>query len=346
MSGIPPDIALITGPTMLGICLNWGFMGVLLVQLYYYQEHFRDDKVAIKVLVYGLALLDVLQTVMVTADAFHWFVYGFGNMTQLDETFLNSWDVPVLDAVISLVVQVFYCWRIHALTKARVVPGLIVAVSITQCAAGIVTGVRVRPFTIPILLCPRTTSKCEFQAHKLGHLSLISTEIVPQTMWLVGAAVADVAIAGALSWALMSQRSTTLPAGSTRSTISRIIRLIVETNALTAGVAVIALVLFWGAPKHATLVVPPTAIIGKLYTNCLIALFNNRLRDRTSTNTHGMQSLHLTPHSHSSQNHSSSSAAEQAGVKIHVVREMELTFEEEDGLSDVDRMQKPNQSLA
>ncbi|KAJ7166872.1 hypothetical protein C8R46DRAFT_1219254 [Mycena filopes] len=342
MSGIPPDIALITGPTMLGICLNWGFMGVLLVQLYYYQEHFRDDKVAIKVLVYGLALLDVLQTVMVTADAFHWFVYGFGNMTQLDETFLNSWDVPVLDAIISLVVQVFYCWRIHALTKARVVPGLIVAVSITQCAAGIVTGVR---------------------AHKLGHLSLISTEIVPQTMWLVGAAVADVAIAGALSWALMSQRSTTLPAGSTRSTISRIIRLIVETNALTgaisqvlstligptegpreAGVAVIALVLFWGAPKHATLVVPPTAIIGKLYTNCLIALFNNRLRDRTSTNTHGMQSLHLTPHSHShsSQNHS---AAEQ-GVKIHVVREMELTFEEEDGLSDVDRMQKPNQSLA
>jgi hypothetical protein len=41
--------------------------------------------------VYGLALLDILQTIMVTADAFHWFVYGFGNMAQLDQTFLNSY---------------------------------------------------------------------------------------------------------------------------------------------------------------------------------------------------------------------------------------------------------------
>ncbi|KAJ7729929.1 hypothetical protein B0H16DRAFT_1775434 [Mycena metata] len=307
MSGIPADIALIysTGPTMLGICLNWGFMGILLVQLYYYQEHFRDDRTAVQVLVYGLALLDVLQTVMVTADAFHWFVYGFGNMTQLDETFLNSWDVPVIDAVVSLVVQTFYCWRIYFLCKTRVLPALIVAVSMTQCVAGIYTGVR---------------------AHQLGHLSLIRTETVPQTIWLVGGAVADVAIAGVLTWGLVRQRSTTLPSGAVRSTISRIIRLVVETNTLTASVAVIALALFWGLPKHGTLVVPPTAIMGKLYTNSLIALLNNRLRDRQPQTAHGMQSLHL-PNS-SSQNHSSQHGHGLSdGVKIHVVREMDLTFE-------------------
>ncbi|KAJ7729977.1 hypothetical protein B0H16DRAFT_223874 [Mycena metata] len=306
MSGIPPGIAMITGPPMLGICLNWGFMGVLLVQLYYYQEHFRDDRTAIQVLVYGLALLDVLQTVMVTADAFHWFVYGFGNMAQLDEPFLNSWDVPVIDAVISLIVQTFYCWRIYLLCKARVVPALIVAISITQCVAGIYTGVR---------------------AHQLGHLTLISTETVPQTIWLVGGAVADVAIAGVLSWELLCQRSTTLPSGATRSTISRIIRLIVETNTLTAGVAVIALGLFWGLPQHGTLVVPPTAIIGKLYTNCLIALLNNRIRERQPSGVHGMQSLHL-PNGNSS--HSSQRGhrlSDGVNLKIHVVREMDLTFE-------------------
>ncbi|KAJ6548672.1 hypothetical protein B0H19DRAFT_1161573, partial [Mycena capillaripes] len=238
----------------------------------YYHENFQDDRRLIKALVYGLALLDVLQTVMVTADAFHWFVYGFGNMDTLDETFLNSWDVPVLDAVISLVVQAFYCWRIHFLQKTIVVPVLILLVSITQCVAGIVTGVR---------------------AHQLGHLSLISTEVVPQTVWLVGGAVADVAIAGVLSWALLTQRKHTLPTSAARTVISRIIRLVVETNALTAGVAVIALILFWGVPQHSTLVVPPTAIIGKLYTNCLIALFNNRLKDPKPTSAHGMQSVHL-----------------------------------------------------
>jgi hypothetical protein len=78
--------------------------------------------------VYGLALLDVLQTVMITADAFHWFVYGFGNMERLDEPFLNSWDVPVLDSIISLVVQAFYCWRIYFLRKTMVIPILILLV--------------------------------------------------------------------------------------------------------------------------------------------------------------------------------------------------------------------------
>ncbi|KAJ7195740.1 hypothetical protein B0H12DRAFT_666167 [Mycena haematopus] len=306
MSAIPPDISMITGPTMVGICLNWGFMGVLVVQLYFYHENFSDTR-AIKALVYGLALLDILQTTMITADAFHWFVYGFGNMSRLDQTFLNSWDVPVLDAVISLVVQAFYCWRIHFIRQSVVVPALILVVSLTQCVAGIWTGVR---------------------AHQLGHLSLISTEVVPQTIWLVGAAVADVAIAGMLSWALLAQRNSAIPSSRTHSVISRVVRLVVETNALTAGVAVIALILFWGVPKHSTLVVPPTAIIGKLYTNCFIALFNNRLKDvrPSSTHGHGMQSIHLSDGGSSSQQRH---PEPQRALKVHheiVAVDLEYTY--------------------
>ncbi|KAJ6493914.1 hypothetical protein C8R47DRAFT_393128 [Mycena vitilis] len=331
MSTIPHDIAIITGPTMVGICLNWGFMGVLAVQLYFYHENFPEDRRMIKALVYGLALLDILQTVMITADAFHWFVYGFGDMHQLDETFLNSWDVPLLDAIISLVAQAFYCWRIHFLQKTIVVPVLILLVAITQCVGGIVTGVK---------------------AHQLGHLSLISTEVAPQTIWLVGGAVADVAIAGVLSWALYIQRKCTLPQSTARSMISRIIRLVVETNALTAGVAVIALILFWGVPKHSTLVVPPTAIIGKLYTNCLIALFNNRLKDTKSLSTHGMQSLHLPRiDSCSQENHRNTGRNDSPGaLKVHVVREMDLTYDDDgtgDGRMELASMrQKPNSEFA
>jgi hypothetical protein len=81
--------------------------------------------------VYGLALLDILQTVMVTADAFHWFVYGFSNPLLLDQPFLNSWDVPVLDSVISLIVQAFYCWRIYILRNGVVIPVLILIVSLS-----------------------------------------------------------------------------------------------------------------------------------------------------------------------------------------------------------------------
>ncbi|KAJ6545186.1 hypothetical protein B0H19DRAFT_1167112 [Mycena capillaripes] len=317
-SGIPPDIAMITGPTMLGICLNWGFMGVLAVQLYFYYENFQSDRLLIKLLVYGLALLDILQTVMVTADAFHWFVYGFGNMAQLDQTFLNSWDVPVLDAVISLIVQAFYCWRIYFLTKGFIMPVLILLVSITQCAAGIVTGVR---------------------AHQLGHLSLISTEVVPQTLWLVGGAVADVAIAAVLSWTLLSQRNNGARSSVTHSMVSKIIRLIVETNALTAGIAVVALILFWGVPQHSTLVVPPTAIIGKLYTNCLIALFNNRGKE--SRNQSGQRTAASQVQSHHNRTHND--YPNNNSVKVHVVREMDLSYESQ---MELGNLQKPNQDLA
>lgn len=79
--------------------------------------------------VYGLSALDILQTCMVTADAFHWFVFGFGNMNQLDEPFLNSWDVVLIDSVVALIVQSFYCWRIYLLQDSFILPIFIILVS-------------------------------------------------------------------------------------------------------------------------------------------------------------------------------------------------------------------------
>ncbi|CAK5272464.1 unnamed protein product [Mycena citricolor] len=253
LPAIPPGIAMITGPTMIGICLTWGFMGITLVQVYVYFTSYSHDPRGLKTLVGSLFFLDILQTAMVTADAFHWFVFGFGNMIQLNDTFLNSWDVPMLDGVISLIVQLFYCWRIYVLRKSMILPILISIVSLMQCVAGIVTAVK---------------------AHMLGQLSLISTEVVEQTMWLVGGAVADIAIAVVLCWTLLSVSNSQFR--KSHNVIMRIVQLTVETNALTASVALIGLILFWAVPQHATLVVPPTAIIGKLYTNSLIAVLNNR----------------------------------------------------------------------
>ncbi|KAJ7097124.1 hypothetical protein B0H15DRAFT_31882 [Mycena belliarum] len=239
---------------------------------------------------------------MITADAFHWFVYGFGDMARLDDTFLNSWDVPLLDGLIGLIVQAFYCWRIYfLLRKGFLIPGLILLVSLIQCAAGVVTAVR---------------------AHELGHLSKISTEVVPQTVWLVGGAVADVAIAGVLAWALLRERGKSLPV--TQSLITRAIRLIVETNAITASVAVIALILFWGVPQQPTLVVPPTAIMGKLYTNCLITVFNNRVSEGKDSHGSGVKSLNL-PRERSGRQQNS--LDHNNPVKVHVVRQLEVTFE-------------------
>jgi len=297
----------ITGPTLLGILFNWGLMGVLAVQLYLFYENSKD-RWAIKTLVYVLALLDIMQTVMVTADAFYWFVYGFGNPIQLDHPFLNSLDVPILDSIISLIVQAFYCWRIYFLRKGMVIPILILIVSLAQSSAGILTGVR---------------------NYQIGHLSLSSEYIVTETIWLAGGAVADVAIAVVLAWTLLSGRNGSRPAYN--SMLSRLIRLIVETNALTAGVAVVAIALFWGFPGTA-LVSVPIAIIGKLYTNCLLALFNNRTREAAkSMNGHGLVSLHVSPNS----TLQPTSNSHPESLKVHVMSQVDMSYESQMELGNI-----------
>lgn len=62
--------------------------------------------------VYGLFLVETAQTALVTSDAFQWFVYGFGNMNTLTKPFTSFVDNPIMDGLIAMVVQLFFCWRI------------------------------------------------------------------------------------------------------------------------------------------------------------------------------------------------------------------------------------------
>ncbi|KAJ7118804.1 hypothetical protein C8R44DRAFT_878349 [Mycena epipterygia] len=250
---IPPNIALLTGPTIVGLCLNWGLLGVSAVQIYFYSSSFPNDRKGIKALVFGLALLDVLQTGMTTADSFYWFVYGFGNMKTLDTCFLNPFDMVMIDTIIGFIAQLFYCWRIYVLRKTLIIPGLISMVAITACGAGVATAVK---------------------SYQLGKISLISTLVTTQTIWMISTVIADIAIAVAISWTLLKATRNSMAA--TQGTVARIIWLIAETNALTAGVAVISFVIFLGFPHSPTLIVPLISVLGKLYFNCLMAVLNNR----------------------------------------------------------------------
>lgn len=63
-------------------------------------------------------------------DAFHWFVYNFGNTAALSDLSMAGIDGPILDGIIALIVQSVYCWRIWVLSGRRIVlPGIIALVS-------------------------------------------------------------------------------------------------------------------------------------------------------------------------------------------------------------------------
>jgi hypothetical protein len=67
--------------------------------------------------VYFVLLLETVQTALTGADVYHWFIVGFGDLEGLKKSQFSPIDAPTMDAFISLIVQVFFCYRIWTLSK-------------------------------------------------------------------------------------------------------------------------------------------------------------------------------------------------------------------------------------
>ncbi|KAJ7201464.1 hypothetical protein C8J57DRAFT_1412301 [Mycena rebaudengoi] len=139
---------------------------------------------------------------------------------------------------------------------ARWVAGLIVLISLAQAAGGMGSGLGV--------YLPETSPKD-------SAATFVNFIRIPLLyLWLIGSAVADILIAISMTYLLLR-----VAEPSTQHIIRRVVRLIVETNALTASVAVIALAVFSGFPGT-TYFICPTTILPGLYSNTLLVLLNNR----------------------------------------------------------------------
>lgn len=64
-------------------------------------------------LVYGLYILETTQTALCTADAMRWYAIGYGNLLALIKPEFSTIDAPILDAIIAIIVQLTFCWRIR-----------------------------------------------------------------------------------------------------------------------------------------------------------------------------------------------------------------------------------------
>ncbi|KAK0430062.1 hypothetical protein EV421DRAFT_1860971, partial [Armillaria borealis] len=108
--------------------LHWGLFGTLSVQLYLYYLAFPNDRKFTKFLVYGIYIVEFVQTILVTCDAFERFGYGFGDIDALTASYLSWPTVPIMSGIVACVGQVFYAYRIFVLSKSRTVPILITCV--------------------------------------------------------------------------------------------------------------------------------------------------------------------------------------------------------------------------
>jgi hypothetical protein len=199
------------------------------MQTFVYCSSFPGDRLYIKLLVYSSYVIELIQVCCTAANIFYWFGTGFGNIDHLNRVHLSSFDTPLIGSIIAFIVQIFFCYRIWVLRMRRqrlpsvIACGLIALISFVQLVGG-VAGAAV--------------------AHHEGNFSFLSlsrTALVYEVIWLFGEALADVLIAGTMAYLLLGASDEIFvgrPAVATR-----IVRLVVHTNALTASFAVMSLVL-------------------------------------------------------------------------------------------------------
>ncbi|KAJ7275027.1 hypothetical protein C8J57DRAFT_1313423 [Mycena rebaudengoi] len=235
---LPPNIGSMSVQiSLIGSLLNFYLFGVLSVQV-----------------LYLIFFLMTLSTCLNAADVYFWYAAGFGNIIPIFTSpyFSPFFYTPILGSVIALMIQLFFVYRIRLIAgKSLPITCInigIAFVAVIQAAGGIGGGIKAY-----------VTANTE---HDVARTVLVY-------LWLIGDAVADVAIAVVM---------TVLPVQSSRQTndvVKRIVRLIMETNALSAGVAILGLVLFAGVPGT-NYFVCPTLILPGIYANTLLITFNNR----------------------------------------------------------------------
>ncbi|KDR72270.1 hypothetical protein GALMADRAFT_253096 [Galerina marginata CBS 339.88] len=258
----PAELGRIAGPLLIGYILNWGLFGVLSMQVYVYYLAFPKDRAPFKALVCGAYLLEATQTFLFTTSAFRTFAFGFGNPAILNEVDILWFSVSIMGGMVAFVAQSFYAYRIMVLSSSKIVAGLIMLLACFSLAGAIAIGVQ--------------TKNAVLFSNLPGRSSFITAGI-----WEGGSAACDVLIAVSMTYYLNRYDS---QVKQTKALVRKITRLTIETGALTAAVAILTLILTF-LPGHPTYYQTTISVLGKLYSNSMMASFNSRANLGSSEST-------------------------------------------------------------
>ncbi|CCM00167.1 uncharacterized protein FIBRA_02195 [Fibroporia radiculosa] len=241
------------GPQILGTLFNWGLLGVLNMQVYLYAVSFPRDPLFFKCMVYILLVYEWIETGLITASFFRVYLYNYGNPEAVIGFEYTWFAVPVMGAIVSAVVQIFFAWRIYILSKLKLLAGGIILLSLLQSGAGLAGGAKLD--RLPAI-----------DATRLAEPELIT--------WLVTSGVVDLVIAISMTILLISSKT---GIKSTGAMIDRIVRMGIETGKLTATLAIVCAIVANVPPVNQTLVFECMALVlVKLYANTLLTNLNSR----------------------------------------------------------------------
>ncbi|KIJ37123.1 hypothetical protein M422DRAFT_178467, partial [Sphaerobolus stellatus SS14] len=114
---------------LIGLVLNWGLLGILSMQVFFYYLCFPKDSKYNKTLVYSLFCLEIAQTIILTKDSWDWFINAWADPVRVGEYGIEWLNLPIMDGVIAGTVQLFFAWRIWILGRSWPLAGLVAIVS-------------------------------------------------------------------------------------------------------------------------------------------------------------------------------------------------------------------------
>ncbi|KAJ7636494.1 hypothetical protein FB45DRAFT_1055880 [Roridomyces roridus] len=115
-TSMPPSVAELTAPQLLGMMINSGLTGSLIVQVFHYYCAFPNDRVIAKTTVYTVFILELLDTALMGHSSYSIFGSGYGDFAGVPplSSSWTSWAPgTVLTALIAAIVQIFYATRLY-----------------------------------------------------------------------------------------------------------------------------------------------------------------------------------------------------------------------------------------
>lgn len=241
---------LVYGRIYVGLLFNILLFGILITQYYIYHTTYKKDPIWIKTFVWVLMILDIFNSVVNSYFIYDGVITHFGDFDYL---LISNWCInadTVVTAVIAIMVQFFFAWRIQVLVRKWYLTSVIVAISLAGLAMALVTN----------WIVIKTPRYSDFPQWKGVVVS-----------WLACTAFSDIVIAVSLVWFLRTHKT-----GFRKSDVivDRIIRITVQTGLLTSIIAILDIVTYLSEPDgtHLMLNTP----LCKIYANSILSSLNAR----------------------------------------------------------------------
>ncbi|KAK0206278.1 hypothetical protein DFS33DRAFT_1381396 [Desarmillaria ectypa] len=274
------------GATFIGLIAGSIIYGISLLQLYTYCLRFGSkDGWFLKAFIVVLMSVDTFHLILVCHFLYYYTVSHFGDFEALA---VSTWSIAThipVGAIASSLVQFFYAYRVYALGRSLVLPGIIIFFSVAQTVIGIVLAFKMLEFPAVIIssdLTLWTRSSVKYFANARQSMpygvSALSCEVVCDTIIT-------------LSMVYYLRKSETgIPSSS--KVLRKLTHYMVNTGALTTAMA-IATVIGWAVTPDELIDITFYVVMVRLYPCSFLAILNSRSYLRNVMRPGTAETVHL-----------------------------------------------------